>query len=508
MLRGVAGGGGLSNPVNGPGSSTDNAIARWDGTTGAQLQDSSFALMTDDGAETILGTTATSPGLYVGIAGDTVPRISLGINASDIARIGMGPGGASARDTFLTRAGAANLRLGIEDAAAPVAQTLSVQNVVAGTSDTAGVDWSFNASRGTGTGSSGGFIWNLAPAGSSGSSQNALVTTLSLTSSGGLPSLSMQSNVVSTTGPQFVATGYGISNSGGGGIIHLNGARGTIGSPTAVQSGDFVGGIGGKGYDGTSFPSSSPAAIHFLANANFVHSTNYGTTLRLLATPAGSATRIPVADFTGAAAILYQPVIVAAAGSVTPVPARLEIVNDGSTVNSASFMDTQPYSAQVGGAFALGGKYNAGGSYARFARITGWKLNSTDGNSSGYISFSVNTNVSATGVTEIAQINPTGLQLLSTALIQFGGSTSSFPALKRSTTSLIVRLADDSADTLLQASAFKTSTALVTAVDGGSTAAFTANMVGSTGGPTTAAQNGWVKMQDSGGATIWVPVWK
>lgn len=58
------------------------------------------------------------------------------------------------------------------------------------------------------------------------------------------------------------------------------------------------------------------------------------------------------------------------------------------------------------------------------------------------------------------------------------------------------------------APAFQTSTALVTAVDGGSTATFTANMVGSTDGPTTAAQNGWVKMLDSTGTTVWVPVWK
>lgn len=61
---------------------------------------------------------------------------------------------------------------------------------------------------------------------------------------------------------------------------------------------------------------------------------------------------------------------------------------------------------------------------------------------------------------------------------------------------------------IVTTSALKTSTALITAVDGGSTAAFTANMVGSTGGPTTAAQNGWLKAQDDSGATIWLPVWK
>jgi hypothetical protein len=58
------------------------------------------------------------------------------------------------------------------------------------------------------------------------------------------------------------------------------------------------------------------------------------------------------------------------------------------------------------------------------------------------------------------------------------------------------------------ASAFKTTTVLVTATDGSGTPSFTANMAASTGGPTTAAQNGWLKMLDSTGATVWVPVWK
>ena len=54
----------------------------------------------------------------------------------------------------------------------------------------------------------------------------------------------------------------------------------------------------------------------------------------------------------------------------------------------------------------------------------------------------------------------------------------------------------------------KVTTALITATDGSGTGAFTANMVASTGGPTTAAQNGWMKFTDSGGATVWIPVWK
>jgi hypothetical protein len=79
-------------------------------------------------------------------------------------------------DTFLTRAAAANLRFGAADAAAPVAQTVSVQNVVAGTSNTAGVDWTFQGSQGTGTGAGGKFVFKGAPAGSTGTAQNALST--------------------------------------------------------------------------------------------------------------------------------------------------------------------------------------------------------------------------------------------------------------------------------------------------------------------------------------------
>jgi len=93
------------------------------------------------------------------------------------------PSGATL-DITLRRAAAANLAFGAADAAAPVAQTLSVQNVVAGTSNTAGANWTFAGSRGTGTGAGGAIIWQIAPAGSSGTSQNALVETMRLDGNG------------------------------------------------------------------------------------------------------------------------------------------------------------------------------------------------------------------------------------------------------------------------------------------------------------------------------------
>jgi hypothetical protein len=85
-----------------------------------------------------------------------------------------------AADLTLRRRAAANLQLGAADAAAPVAQTLSVQSVVAGTSNTAGTNFTIDGSQGTGTGAGGSLIFRVAPAGSSGSAQNALSTALTI----------------------------------------------------------------------------------------------------------------------------------------------------------------------------------------------------------------------------------------------------------------------------------------------------------------------------------------
>jgi hypothetical protein len=78
----------------------------------------------------------------------------------------------------------ADFHLGLADAASPVAQTISVQSVVAGTTNTAGANLSINGSQGTGTGAGGSLLLRTAPAGSSGTTQNALVTALAITSAG------------------------------------------------------------------------------------------------------------------------------------------------------------------------------------------------------------------------------------------------------------------------------------------------------------------------------------
>lgn len=67
-----------------------------------------------------------------------------------------------------------NLQQGAADAASPVAQTFSVQSVVAGTSNTAGADRTFTGSQGTGTGRGGSIITQTAPPTTTGSAQNSL----------------------------------------------------------------------------------------------------------------------------------------------------------------------------------------------------------------------------------------------------------------------------------------------------------------------------------------------
>jgi hypothetical protein len=86
----------------------------------------------------------------------------------------------NAGDTHWSRGGVATMQQGKPDAASPVAQTLQVQSVSTGTSNTQGVDWSIQASRGTGTGAGGKIILKTAPAGSSSTSQNSAVPALTI----------------------------------------------------------------------------------------------------------------------------------------------------------------------------------------------------------------------------------------------------------------------------------------------------------------------------------------
>lgn len=100
------------------------------------------------------------------------------------AKFGLSAPGSSISDIIVTRKAAANWQFGAADAAAPVAQTTSVQSVVAGTSNTAGTLWKFSDSIGTGSATSGGFEFDVHPLGGSGTAQNAASAALTISGAG------------------------------------------------------------------------------------------------------------------------------------------------------------------------------------------------------------------------------------------------------------------------------------------------------------------------------------
>ena len=130
-------------------------------------------------------------------------------------------------DTFFGRAAAANFRFGGADAAAPVSQTISFQNVLAGTSNTAGANTIFDASMGTGTGASGAFEFFTAAAGSSGTSWNALSLALTI---GAGPAVTIGQGGASVQQLVFTPNsganmGLGSANGGSGLIVFYGGGQ-------------------------------------------------------------------------------------------------------------------------------------------------------------------------------------------------------------------------------------------------------------------------------------------
>ena len=126
-----------------------------------------------------------------------------------------------APDTLLTRRGAANLRLGAADAAAPVAQTLSVQGRTGTDAAATAYPFTIQGAQGTGTGAGGSLVFRVAPAGSSGSAQNALATALTidsasalLTSTGGIRPTASGADTGFLFGGSSTASFAVISNNG------------------------------------------------------------------------------------------------------------------------------------------------------------------------------------------------------------------------------------------------------------------------------------------------------
>lgn len=182
-----------------------------------------------------------SAGWYAMLTTDTGPRIRVGLNVSNTPSIAFGDGTSTTRDLFVERLAAASLRFGTADAAAPVAQTFSVQGVVGGTTDTAGANWTLKPSASTGTGTGGSLIVQTTPAAvATASTQNAAENTLVVAA--GASSFTPRGALSLSPNAPLQA-----SASTAGNNVTIAASAATAGSSTGASTGGAVAITGGTG---------------------------------------------------------------------------------------------------------------------------------------------------------------------------------------------------------------------------------------------------------------------
>jgi hypothetical protein len=182
---------------------------------------------------------------------DGVP-LQINTNSAGALTLSNNQGGISFHQgQILTDPSGVELQLGNVDAASPVAQTLQVQNVAAGTSNTAGLNFTINGSRGTGTGAGGSILFQTAPLGSSGTTQNALAPVMTIASTGNVG--------IGTAVPGYAAD---ISNASGTSQLHFSGlAADSGGYLTSVQANNFFLSAGAAFTGGSGWIAKSTGAV-------------------------------------------------------------------------------------------------------------------------------------------------------------------------------------------------------------------------------------------------------
>ncbi len=354
-------------------------------------------------------------------------------------------------DTLISRRAAANLRLGAADAASPVAQTLSVQSVVAGTTNTAGTALTITGSQGTGTGAGGSIVFQVAPAGSSGTAQNALATALTIGSD----------RIATFTGPITLPSNFPSSV---GGVIRFAGYYSlighTAGNDTLIMRGGSSGSLqiaaGGVIAGSTSsfaFANHVDAWLgagdtFLLRDAANTLALRNGTSAQLFNvyntyTDASNYERLNIAYSSGIAYVETSGAGTGAQRNLTVGGAILDFrtgLNSRWTINGSGHFIT-----------ALDNTYDIGASGANRPRNLYVGANIYGGNyifASNTVQTGANANFEWSGRSTLSS-GADGLVRLSSNAgtgfdrLQFGGTTASFPAIKRSSTTLQVVLAND-----------------------------------------------------------------
>jgi len=299
-------------------------------------------------------------------------------------------------------------------------------------------------------------------------------------------------NAVSLNGPVTVKAQSGVASPITGTNLHVSGANsstnylsmdsygnengfffrranGTQASPTAVSSGDQIGGLSFRGYGATGYSSGSRALIRVLTSEAWTDSAQ-GTKILFSTTPSGSTTAATSVNFDprGAVAIgkgstdadassilelssttkgLLPPrltttqknAIVSPVEGLTLFDTTLDKLN---VYNGTSWDSLAPLaSPSFTGTVSVTGLLNT---------LGGWNIESSNNVIAGDSFGAGNNGKLYFGARSMMTSPADGILRLTNAAqnnftrLQFGGTTSSFPSLKRSSTTLDARLADDS----------------------------------------------------------------
>lgn len=180
-------------------------------------------------ANTLWGGNGASPTWYMGGTG---PVLGSGRSVQWSSAATFTSFSTAVTDLILSRKAAANLQHGEADAAAPVAQTIGVQSVVAGTSNTAGAAFTIRGSQGTGTGVGGSILFQTAPVGTTGTAQNPLITPLTIGGDGSISFTPPSGRAVSLSANRIFQ--YGAGTPEGVSFGNFTGGYGFICGPTAL----------------------------------------------------------------------------------------------------------------------------------------------------------------------------------------------------------------------------------------------------------------------------------
>ena len=359
------------------------------------------------------------------VAGNTMQFTVGGNGVTYVSQLSIGvmTGYRPTADLLLTRRGAANLQLGAADVAAPVPQLLSVQSVVAGTTNTLGADLKITGSQGTGNAAGGSIIFQVAPAGSSGSAQNALAAALTITSTRRLQ-MPGRFGDMSFYGRLLTGEAGGVLDFGsGGGVWSIGGQDGS----TCFVAGTEFFGICPSTPTNATFASSDIRLYRDAANTLALRNGTIAQTFNVYNTFTSSTNFERFRIFAQSAAAVL---IGTEKGSGGGTARALELQTDGVTRLTIASTGAATFSADI---ITSGGNI-----FASTGGILTWASRSRLYSPSD-------------GVIRISNSSDADFGRL-----QFGGTTSSFPALKRSSASLIVRLADDSANAALESASVKT----------------------------------------------------